>query len=582
MRRIIFLLALTAGLASALAVRAADAATLQVAASAPDVLASDGTCSLREAIINANHDAATWPDCPAGSGADTIVLPAGTYVLAIPGTDEDAAATGDLDVLDDLTLVGAGPALTTIDAAGLDRVFQVLGYGIPGDEDVSIDGLTITGGVTTGPGGGIRVDSASLSLRNTTVSGNSAGLGGGLSIISGSLQAKSVIISENNAGQGGGAFFFMDLSASMESIIESSAIVGNQAAGQGGGLHLFGGSAGIVTLVDTSVFENVAAEGGGIFAAGATTVDAQTSAVFANTAARGAGVMLRGAPGGRPRPTVYAVLSATNSSVSENLGEGIHMFVGKSELRYATVAGNTGGGVISDPVYGDESYLYLAKSIVANQDLEADCLGDGLWVYSEGHNLDSDGTCNLTDPTDLPNTDPILGVLQDNGGPTLTHALLPGSPAIGAVPLADCTYDDGGDPGTPEVPLAEDQRGVARPQRDGCDIGAYEVTACADGIDNDDDAFIDAADPGCQDAASIREDPQCQDGINNDPGQDDLIDFDGGLSALGYVATDPDPQCVGKPWKNKERRDCGLGVELALFLPLLIWFRGRRGSGRMP
>ena len=107
---------------------------------------------------------------------------------------------------------------------------------------------------------------------------------------------------------------------------------------------------------------------------------------------------------------------------------------------------------------------------------------------------------------------------------------------------------------------------------------AIRTPECNDGLDNDGDAFIDAADPGCQDAASVREDPQCQDGINNDPGQDDLIDFDGGLSALGYVATDPDPQCVGSPWKNKERSGvCGLGAELALLLPLL-WLWRRRAT----
>jgi len=200
----------------------------------------------------------------------------------------------------------------------------------------------------------------------------------------------------------------------------------------------------------------------------------------------------------------------------------------------------------------------LQHSVIADQASGADCIARSTW--SAGHNIDSDGTCGLTDPTDLPNTDPMLGVLQDNGGPTLTYALLPGSPAIHAVPLAACIYDDD-DPGTPEVPLTGDQRGVARPQGGACDTGAYEVTPCADGINNGADAFIDAGDPGCRDAASVREDPQCQDGINNDPAQDDLIDFDGGLSVLGYAATDPDPQCVAKPWRNYESA-CGLGWEL--------------------
>jgi hypothetical protein len=104
---------------------------------------------------------------------------------------------------------------------------------------------------------------------------------------------------------------------------------------------------------------------------------------------------------------------------------------------------------------------------------------------------------------------------------------------------------------------------VQRPQNTDCEIGAFEVNECADGINNDSDAFIDGADLGCRDGTSVREDPQCQEGINNDPGQDPdpgLIDFDGGLSALGYVASDPDPQCVGLAWKNKERNGLRPGL----------------------
>jgi hypothetical protein len=101
---------------------------------------------------------------------------------------------------------------------------------------------------------------------------------------------------------------------------------------------------------------------------------------------------------------------------------------------------------------------------------------------------------------------------------------------------------------------------------------------CWDGVDNDGDGLVDHPnDPGCQTAATLLEAPQCQDGINNDPGQDAFIDFDGGLSALGYVVSDPDPQCVGLAWKNKEKTGCGLGFELTPLLAGLLWLRRRRG-----
>jgi len=89
-------------------------------------------------------------------------------------------------------------------------------------------------------------------------------------------------------------------------------------------------------------------------------------------------------------------------------------------------------------------------------------------LISQGYNVDSDGSCQLTAPTDRPGVDPQLGPLQDNGGATLTHALLPGSPAIDAIPWG--TNGCG-------TTLISDQRGQARPQpaSGACDIGAYEV-----------------------------------------------------------------------------------------------------------
>ncbi len=106
-------------------------------------------------------------------------------------------------------------------------------------------------------------------------------------------------------------------------------------------------------------------------------------------------------------------------------------------------------------------------------------------VVSLGHNIDNDGSCGLTGPGDM-TADPLLGDLADNGGPTPTVALLPGSPAIDAISIADCVYDDDGDPLTPDVPLKTDQRGYPR-QRYPCDAGAFEVfvndaPVCSDAV----------------------------------------------------------------------------------------------------
>ena len=116
---------------------------------------------------------------------------------------------------------------------------------------------------------------------------------------------------------------------------------------------------------------------------------------------------------------------------------------------------------------------------------------------------------------------------------------------------------------------------------------------CDDRLDNDGDGFADfredtdgdgisdaPGDPGCRDPAWAFEDPQCQDGINNDPAQDANIDWDGGASAGVPAAqqTAPDSYCVDAPWRNRERpkSGCGFGIELALLLPGLLWLRRRR------
>ena len=120
--------------------------------------ACDADCSLREAIISANN----------APGADVIFIPAGTYIFSIEGTDENAAATGDLDITDDLTINGAGTSNTFIDGGALDRVFDIDGA----TTNVNISDVTIQNGLVTDyPGAGL-FNGGVLVVDHVTVTGN--------------------------------------------------------------------------------------------------------------------------------------------------------------------------------------------------------------------------------------------------------------------------------------------------------------------------------------------------------------------------------------------------------------------------
>jgi Bacterial Ig domain len=200
-----------------------------------DTLVTDGSCSIREAIINANDDAATWPDCAAGSGADTITLPAGSIVLA----------SGRLDILSSMTIVGtSGPPATPgtwIDGGLLDRVFDINPDpdGLPetpsitvnistlqisrGQQDeagavrinaratVTIDRVTISNSkALAGDGGAIYVFAdGALTLTHSTIALNQALLGaagvkseGSLTVVSSTITANATSAMTPDRGQG--------------------------------------------------------------------------------------------------------------------------------------------------------------------------------------------------------------------------------------------------------------------------------------------------------------------------------------------------------------------------------------------
>lgn len=161
-------------------------------------------CTLRKAIVNANHDAAIYPQCQAGSGHDEIVfnLP-GTVTFALAGINEDGGVTGDLDITDDLTIIGH-PGGTTIDANLLDRIFDIRGAGV----EVTIVDLHLFNGRGLGGAGGIQLSEATLNLNNVTINGCSAdgGDGGAIASVNGAtLNMTNCLVTGNAAAHHAGA-----------------------------------------------------------------------------------------------------------------------------------------------------------------------------------------------------------------------------------------------------------------------------------------------------------------------------------------------------------------------------------------
>ena len=170
------------------------------------------SCSLREAIQSANTDTA-FGGCTAGSGADTITLPSGTYQITInPGPDENANAAGDFDIASSLTIQGAGAGSTFVDGGGVDRVFDVAPNGGPAIT-VGFTGLTIQNGkglaTNFGVGGAMFINSnATADISSSTLANNQSTTGTGGAIENrGTLTLNTVTLQNNTALSLGGAVY---------------------------------------------------------------------------------------------------------------------------------------------------------------------------------------------------------------------------------------------------------------------------------------------------------------------------------------------------------------------------------------
>jgi hypothetical protein len=262
---------------------------------------------------------------------------------------------------------------------------------------------------------------------------------------------------------GGGIARVLSIQGTSANVVVSKLTVRNGAAAGGGGILNWG----TLTLNACAISGNAAvssysATGGGIYNSGVLTIN--------NSTLHGNSGMTSFIYGG----AIYnsGTLAINNSTLSGNSangfsgggGGGIHNTAALT-ISNSMISGNTGtpygGGIYNTGT------ATLQNSVVAYSPSGGNCYGI---VTANGYNVSSDSTCNFSSAGDLKNTDPLLGLLQNNGGPTQTLALLTGSPAINAGNPAGCTDNRG-------RLLKTDQRGQPRPDTGdtgGCDMGAYE------------------------------------------------------------------------------------------------------------
>jgi hypothetical protein len=374
-----------------------------------------GPGSLRNALAIAND----------GDTIDAIGV-SGTILLT----------SGELQIDHNVTINGPGAANLAINGNGTFRVFENF------NSNVTISGLTITNGRPPGPpsatsGGGI-LNHGGLILSDSIVSNSGAGNGGGISC------------------DGGGTLTVMS-----STFTDNSALFLPFGGGTGGGISVDDGT---VAVNNSTISNNSGVcSGGGIAAFNNAQLTVMNSTISGNSSVGWSGFCDFGLGGG-----IYfngGTLTVMNSTISANItnfgrGGGICLFGGTLTVMNSTINGTAGAGGGID----NEGTMTIGDSVL-DAGLGYTITNEGT-ATSLGYNLASDnGSGVLTGPGDQINTDPMLGPLQDNGGPTFTHALLPGSPAI-----------DAGDPSFAPPPFY-DQRGPGYPRvvNSRIDKGSFEV-----------------------------------------------------------------------------------------------------------
>ena len=352
------------------------------------------------------------------------------------------------------------------------------------------DGIAGTGGTL------MIMDTAfvnTVTISNNLATGANRGSGGGILTIGGDVTINGAVIDTNEAVRAGGGIEIVsgpNISLTKVMVTNNDVSTAGKIAtampGNGGGLHI---TADATVTIDLSTFSKNAAgnEGGGLWNSATADIELSRSTVDGNTAPLGGGIFQDGGAMKAVASGNFAVLDSTisnntattagggvqtenglvvilNSTVSGNMssadGGGIGLTGGTVSLSNSTVAMNTaattGGGV---SVAGGK--FTTVSSIIALNTAPTGPDANGP-VTSTGNNLfgSTAGAIIAAGPNDLLNVDPLLGPLADNGGPTLTHAVLAGSPAL--------------DAGSNPQGLTNDQRGTGfvRTLGAGTDIGA--------------------------------------------------------------------------------------------------------------
>ena len=367
----------------------------------------------------------------------TALTGGGTVTFSCSGT---ITLTTSIIISANTTIDGSGQAVT-ISGNNAVRVF-VVSQGV----NLELDGLTIANGKSQGGyGGGIFHDGNTLVVNKCTFSGNRADAGGaGIYNLVGQVTVNNSIFSTNSSSQFGGA-----ISNERTLTVNNTTFSGNSAGFVGGAIYNNGSMS-----VSNSTFSGNSAGtngGGAIFSTDMATVNSSTFS--GNTSSgNGGGIYHSGS------------LTVSNSTFSGNHAGNFGGAIAVDEtltIVNSTISGNSassaGGGIMD--FYGP---VLMQNTIVANNTAGGNCVG---FITDGGGNLSyPDKSCPGV------NANPLLGPLQNNGGPTQTMALGTGSPAINAAVDAICAASPVNN---------RDQRGAIRPYGAHCDIGAVEQGAPA-------------------------------------------------------------------------------------------------------